>query len=502
MIESALENNITLEEIKSQLQAKDQELVQIKAENVYLKYELEKIKRMLFGSKSERFINTGTNQQLTLGLEGEPQAPVEVQEETISYQRKKAQDKKESVHSRAPLPSHLPRKDVVLEPDNLEEGAKKIGEEITEVLEYTPGLLYVKRYIRPKYALKREEKSIVIAELPSLPIAKGNAGASLISYITISKYVDHLPFYRQVQMFKRMNISIAESTINDWFKGGCQVLEPLYRELVKQIQGKNYLMADETPIAVLDKDKPGSTHQGYHWVYYSPPDKIVCFDYQKGRSKEGPQNFLKDFKGKLQTDGYSAYGIFEGSKDITLLACMAHVRRKFDESLKNDNARASYFLSEIQKLYTIERECKEKSYTDQERAGIRKIQSVPILDNMEQWLKKNIIEVLPKSPIGQAIAYTLSLWNRLIRYTQYGECQIDNNLIENSIRPVALGRKNYLFAGSHSGAERAAMMYSFLGTCKINQVNPSEWLTDVLNRINDHKANKLSELLPNNWKPL
>jgi transposase len=476
------------------------ELDRLKADNLYLKHELEKLKRMLFGAKSERFISTTDPLQYSLGLGNEPKIAPEPVKETISYERTKPQEKKEAVHSRQPLPSHLPRQEEILEPTNKEEGARKIGEEVTEVLEYTPGQLIVKKYIRPKYVL--EDGGIIIADLPSLPIPKGNAGASLISHITVSKFVDHLPFYRQVQMFKRLDASIAESTMNDWFKGGCEVLLPLYEELTKQIKLKDYLMADETPIPVLDKDNPGATHQGYHWVYYSPPYKLVCFDYQKGRSKAGPQTFLKDFKGKLQTDGYSAYGIFEGSKDITLLACLAHVRRKFDEALKNDQERANYFLMKAQALYDIERQCRDEVYDFEQRKALRLQKSVPILEEIEEWLKDNITQVLPQSAIGKAIAYALNLWKRIKRYTEDGQCEIDNNLIENSIRPVALGRKNYMFAGSHDGAQRAAMIYSFLGTCKINNVNPELWLTDVLNRINDHKANKLAELLPSNWKPL
>lgn len=498
MTENALPYNENATGINDILQKKDAQIERLTADNLYLKHELEKLKRMLFGAKSERFISDAHPSQLTLGLGVDPIVAPEPEKETITYERQKPVENKEAVHSRQPLPAHLPRQEVILEPDNKEEGAKRIGEEVTEALEYTPGQLYVKRYVRPKY-VQPQEKGIVIAELPTLPIPKGNAGASLISHITVSKFVDHLPFYRQVQMFKRLDITIAESTINDWFKGGCQALEPLYEELIKKIKQKDYLQADETPLAVLDKDHPGATHQGYHWVYHSPPEKLVCFDYQKGRGKEGPHNFLKGFKGILQTDGYSVYGTFEGHTDITLLACMAHARRKFDEALKNDKDRASFFLNRVQELYAIERQCREEKYTYEKRKVIRQEKALPIMRELEKWLKENITQVLPKSAIGSAIGYTLALWHRLKRYLEDGKCEIDNNLIENSIRPVALGRKNYLFAGSHDGAKRAAMIYSFLGTCKINNVNPEEWLTDVLNRIHDHKANRLSELLPNNW---
>ena len=501
-MENALHENIdpSISSIEAfeLLQKNKVEIGQLKADNLYLRQELEKLKRMIFGSKSERFIGTNDSSQLLLGLDIAPQ-PIEPTKETVTYERKKPEVKDKTVHSRQPLPPHLPRHDEVIEPKEDTTGAKKIGEEITEVLEYTPGQLYVKRYIRPKYVMPTQG-GIVIGELPSLPILKGNAGASLISHIIISKYVDHLPFYRQVQMFKRLEVDLAESTINDWFKSGCTLMEPLYQKLVEVVIRGSYLMADETPLPVLDRDKPGTTHQGYHWVYHSPLEKLVCFDYQRGRGREGPVNFLKNFRGTLQTDGYVAYDIFENKEGITMLSCMAHARRYFEQAKDNDRQRAEYVLTQMQKLYQVERIAREGAFSFEARKQIRMEKSSPILEELEIWLKKNISEVLPKSAIGVAIAYSLGRWGRLKRYIDDGHYEIDNNPIENSIRPVALGRKNYLFAGSHEAAQRAAMIYSFLGSCKKNNVNPCDWLTDVLNRLPDHKVNRLEELLPQNWK--
>jgi transposase len=277
-------------------------------------------------------------------------------------------------------------------------------------------------------------------------------------------------------------------------------MEPLYQKLVEVVIRGSYLMADETPLPVLDRDKPGTTHQGYHWVYHSPLEKLVCFDYQRGRGREGPVNFLKNFRGTLQTDGYVAYDIFENKEGITMLSCMAHARRYFEQAKDNDRQRAEYVLTQMQKLYQVERIAREGAFSFEARKQIRMEKSSPILEELEIWLKKNISEVLPKSAIGVAIAYSLGRWGRLKRYIDDGHYEIDNNPIENSIRPVALGRKNYLFAGSHEAAQRAAMIYSFLGSCKKNNVNPFDWLTDVLNRLPDHKANRLKELLPQNWK--
>ena len=277
-------------------------------------------------------------------------------------------------------------------------------------------------------------------------------------------------------------------------------MQPLYEELQKQVKQSGYLMADETPIKVLDRQKPKDTHKGYHWVYYSPELKTVCFQYRKGRGREGPKEFLRNFEGNLQTDGYKAYDKFDDSEKIHLLGCMAHARRYFDKALKNDPERARYALAKFQQLYDVERQAKQMSLSAQQRYELRQEKSLSILDELEKWMKKQAVQVLPKSAIGEALAYCLRLWKRLCRYTEDGRFEIDNNWVENSIRPVALGRKNYLFAGSHDAAQRAAIIYSFLGTCKKNGVEPFAWLKDILTRLPDHPVNRLEELLPSNWQ--
>ena len=492
------ENDIEQLVLENRTQA--EEITALRTELEYYKHELDKLKRMIYGSKSERYVPANDG-QLALSLEAETVEQKAVETEHIAYTRQKPQKDTEVNHYRAPIPAHLPREEYVINPAGDLTGAKKIGEEITEILEYNPGRLYVKKYIRYKYALP-QDGGILIGELPSLPIPKGNAGPGLLAHLTVNKFADHLPFYRQAQMFKREGVEIAESTINGWFTATCNLIEPLYDKLCHTITKASYLMVDETPIPVLTKDKPGSTHKGYHWVYYSPLDKLVCFDYRKGRGRDGPLDFLKDYRGTLQSDGYTAYDIFDKPGEITLLSCMAHARRKFDEALQNDPETAGYVLTEIQKLYDVERQAREQNLSFDDRRSLRIEKSLPVLTDLEIWMKKKVVEVLPKSAMGIALSYTLGLWNRLIRYIDDGRYEIDNNLVENSIRPVALGRKNYLFAGSHEGAQRAAMMYSFLGTCKKNNINYFTWLKDILERIADHKANRLNELLPGEWLKL
>jgi transposase len=294
----------------------------LKSENAWLKQQLAELKRLIFGAKSERFIGNDINQTNLFDL------PAEVTEEKpteeITYTRNKPQEKKQPL--RMELPAHLPRRDEVIEPDGISADAKKIGEAITEILEYEPANAYVRRIRRPKYIVDQtdEETRIIIASLPTLPIPKGNAGASMLAHILVSKFVDHLPFYRQVQIFKRQDLNIAESIVGGWFNAGCNLLFPLYESLKTKVLSCDYLMADETPIPVQTKDKPGATHKGYHWVYYDPSHKLVLFDYQKTRAREGPDELLKNFSGYLQTDGYTAYNHLGNHSNITLLACMAH----------------------------------------------------------------------------------------------------------------------------------------------------------------------------------
>lgn len=490
-------NTITLsqEEYNEYLQLK-QEHPELKKNLQYLKHELDQLKRVIFGSKSERFISQDKDQ---LSLFEAPETSIEPQKETVTYQRKKETGKKKG-HPRPKISANLPRKEEIVEPEGLTEDMRKIGEEVTEILEYEPGKIYVRKITRPKYVTKNEDQGVKIAELPSLPLPRSNAGAGLLAQIMVGKFIDHLPFYRQIQQFKRQGVVIADSTINDWFCNTCKLLWPLYEKLKNIVSLKDYLMADETPIPVQDSHKQGATHTGYHWVYFSPVDKLVCFDYHPGRDRAGPKAFLENFSGTLQTDGYNAYDQFKDNKNITQLACMAHARRYFEKAQENDNERAGYMLLKIQELYHIERLSKEKGLSYDERYTLRQEKSVPILEEIKTWLDNNLTKVLPKSAIGKAILYMLKFWDRLKGYVQDGKYEIDNNLVENSIRPVALGRKNYLFAGSHQAAQHAAMMYSFFDSCKRNEVNPFDWLKSTLEKIPEHKANKLAELLPHKFK--
>lgn len=483
------------DEIKTEIVAVKLKNERVASENAWLKYQLAELKRMIYGSKSERYIPQDPDQPTLFELPKEDEACKPAEFETVT--RKKPEQKKRHP-LRMEIPAHLPRRTEVIEPENLPEGSKKIGEIITEMLEVEPANIYVRQIIRPKYLVEQddEETRIIAADLPTLPIPKGNAGASMLAHIIVNKFVDHLPFYRQVQIFKRQNVEIPESTIGGWFNASSKLMEPLYETLRGLILSRDYLQVDETPIPVLTKDKPGSMHKGYHWVYYDPGSKQVLFNYQPSRERAGPDEMLESFCGYLQTDGYAAYNNLKNQANITQLACMAHARRKFEHAKDNEPDLVAQIIDMFSDLYDIEREAREKNLSHEEIKTLRLLKAPAILEEMKTWLDDKLLTVPPKSVFGNAVAYTLNLWPRLIRYLDDGRFQIDNNLIENSIRPVALGRKNYLFAGSHEAAQNAAMIYSLLASCKINNVDPFTWLRDTLSVIPDWPVNQLHKLLP------
>jgi transposase len=474
----------------------------LKSQISEMQFQLDQMKRLLFGSKRERFVKKQDENQMTLPFDAEQQEEPEKEKQVITYTREKK--KRENHPGRLALPSHLPVKEIILEPEGDTTGMKCIGKEITDQLEYTPAKLHINRYIRPKYITGEDEnlnQQGIIAQLPTFPIEKGIAGAGLLAQIMIDKFVDHLPVYRQIERFKRDKIKISSSTINGWQESVCNLLAPLYDTLKHRVLSQGYLQVDETPIQVLDKTKKGTTHRGYYWIYYSPLEKVVFFDYRHGRSREGPKKLLKNFAGYLQTDGYIVYDIFKDKKSITLLNCMAHARRGFEKALAYDKKKAEYALGEFQKLYAIEQQARQGNFTPEQRHKLRLDRSLPILNDFGKWIVETYKSVLPKSPMGQATGYCIPRWDNLIAYLHDGSLEIDNNLAENAIRPIALGRKNYLFAGSQRGAERAAMFYSFFATCKRNNVNPFEWLKHTLEVIPGYKVKKLTDLLPQNLKP-
>ena len=499
MIETAIDYKVLYEEsVEQYRKLVNESSMRIAA----FQHELDTLKRLIFGSKNERFVPAESSpSQLSLDIQADAVAACSITKtQKIEYIRNTNQITKEHP-GRTKLPEHLERREIIIEPLQKTEGCKKIGEEITEELEYEPGKLFVNRYVRPKY-VKANNEGIIIAPMVDRPLPKAIVGPGLLAQIIIDKYVDHLPLYRQMERFKREGINLPYSTIGDWIKNGCALIDPLYESLKKLIVQSNYLHADESPIKVLDKDKKGTTHRGYYWVYHNSVEGLVWFDYREGRGREGPVEVLKDFKGYLQTDGYAVYDFFKDKQDIAVLHCMAHARRMFYEATDNDKLIAEYALEQIGLLYEIERKAKDQQLDPEQILQLRQTEAVPVLESLGRWMKEAYLKSLPKSTIGKALGYSIGRWPELMLYTTDGKLNIDNNPVENSIRPVAIGRKNYLFAGSHEAAKRSAILYSLMGTCKLHGINPFIWLRDVLQRIAIHPINKIEELLPHNWQPI
>jgi len=474
------DSNATLEDSNSTLQDS----------NVALKQEVAMLKKLIFGARSEKHKSVSVDaNQLNMFAELEVQ---ENEQEPIISEVKGYKKTRKTHPGRQPLPDHLPVKEIVIEPEVNTAGMNKVGELITETLDYTPASLTRIRYIRPKYA-KQDGTGIVIGSMPDRSLPKCIAEAGLLSHIITSKFVDHLPFYRQIDRFKRdYKLPIPSSTLNDWFAATCSLMEPLYNVLKEKVLDTHYLQADESPIKVMDNNRVGKTHQGYQWVYHNPLAKLILFDYRKGRGMHGPKELLSGYTGILQCDGYKVYDKIARKENMKLAACLAHVRRKYVDAKDSDKTLATYALNLFSEIYKHEAEAK----VSEDRKTYRNDYVLPLIKQLRNWIDEESIKVLPKSPIGKAMTYTINQWDKIMTIFTSSEIELDNNLIENKIRPLALGRKNYLFAGSHKGAQRIAMMYSFFASCKANDVNPYQWLKSTLEKIPNHSIQNLEELLP------
>ena len=492
--------NSTIASKESQIADKESQIIKLNGDLAAAKFQIEQFRRMIFGSKRERFETKIDWRQLTLDFEpktAEIAEAVKIERELIrvAYERKKP---KKEHQGRMALPSHLPVVETVIEPLEDTTNMVCIGREITEELDYTPAKLHINRIIRPKYITKEDERGNqqqVIAEL-NRPIAKCIASPALLSMIFTDKYIFHLPLYRILNRIIQMGVPLPSSTLESWVKLGADLIRPLYAVHRLHVFSEIYQMIDESPIKVQDRDKPGACHQGYMWVRYAPLTKSVLFEYYKNRSTQGPIDDLATFKGFIQTDGYSGYTYLASKQDITHLSCWAHARRYFDKALENDMQRASHVMKLIQLLYAIEALARESEMTHHERHALRLDKALPIINEIGQYIYNERDKVTPKSPIGKAFEYCANRWISLQNYLTNGMLEIDSNLVENSIRPLALGRKNYLFAGSHDAAKDIAMWYSFFASCKKNDIDPQKWLTHVIHTINDTKTSQLKYLLP------
>ena len=486
MYESAYLNVVNYASLK---RSDHLQLLREKDEKIrYLSFELEQLKRALFGSKSERFEHSVIAEQLELFAALERQI-VELQEEQITYKRRKVKRKPK----RTKLPEHLERVVTILEPEVNVDVMQKMGEAVQEKLAYTPAKLYVKKTVRPKY--KDSKGAFHIADLPPDPFPRSVASPSLAAHIAVNKYVDHQPLYRQSKIWDRQSIDLSRSTMCGIIRKGAELLEPLYEAMTSMAMNSNYLMADESSIPVLHKDqKDSKALKGCMLVKVAPQECITIMEYIKTKEKINLISSLQSFKGHLQVDGNVSYEDLDKKQDVHLMHCLVHSRRYFEKALDYDRVKAQWMLTKIQQLYKIERST--KGQTIETILYVRQTHAQPILDDIKNWLEENLVLSDPPNPMQRAIRYMLKRWKGLTRYIEAAHLRPDNNLIENQIRPLALGRKNYLFAGSDRGAHHAAIFYSFFATCKMNGLNPFAWLQDVYSRISEHPINQINLLIP------
>lgn len=482
--------------LKKKLENSEREIEKLKYMLFEANYQLGQWKKRFFGSTSERFVPSYAD-QLVMDLELTPPDTAETEPVKIEYLRKLPSTEDKSKPVRLHLPEHLKREVTEIYPEGDLSGMVYMGKQVTERLEVTPQSFKVIQEIRHKYMDVENGRKIITPTLPERALFKTIAGPGLIADMLVAKYVDSLPITRQLSRFARMGVTIAKSTVNGWIKNTCEFLEPLYDLHIKAVLDSDYLQVDETPVRVLDQSKDAGIRKSYHWVYYSPPDRLVMFDFQQGRDKTAPQKYLKTFKGTLQTDAYAVYNQFD-TAGITMAGCLAHSRRKFADAQDNDPM-ARIPLSEFQQLYAIEHNAKVRRLDQDQLKEERQKNALPIFTRLKLWMKNYQLKTTPSSPMGKAIGYFMNNWKRLTAYLGNGKTLIDNNPVERAIRVSAIGKRNFLFHGTHEGGQWAAMLYSFFGTCKLHQINPLEWLTDVLIRMPEYKKDKIQELLPQNW---
>ncbi|MBI2002931.1 MAG: IS66 family transposase [candidate division NC10 bacterium] len=473
---------------------------------------LEKLLRWRYGPRRERVPENqlflfavgmvGTDQDL-------PPAPKEAA----------ASKPKGPGHGRQRLPGTLERRRVVYDLGEEERRCpechgelKPIGEEVSERLEYVPASLYVIEEACQKYAC-RQGCTVVTAPKPMRPIEKGLPGPGLLAQVAVSKYGDHLPLHRQEGIYQRQGVTLSRKTMGDWMRQCAELVEPLFDRMKQRALESKVMQTDDTPVGVLDLALP-RTRTGRIWTYVGDAaHPYTVYDYTANRSRDGPEAFLKEFSGFLQADAYSGYDALykDRKRDVREVACWAHARRKFYEAQSSDVMRSMVLLAYIRLLYDVEREARDLQLNREGRLALRQARSVPILKDIQAYLQRERSRVLPKSPEGHAIAYALSNWKALVRYCESnwkalvrycedGDLEIDNNGAERSLRGVAVGRKNWMFFGSDNGGRTAAILTSFITTCKRLHIDPFVYLRDIFERIGTHPDSRLDELLPDQWK--
>lgn len=474
-----------------------------------LRHEIAAATRVRFGRQTEKL----TPGQLSLFKEDHAVqiAALEQQLEQLVPEPEPPEPKRKG---RKPLPAHLPREERVLDLEtevcDCGHALHRLGEERSETLDYIPASFVVRETVRIKYACRACEK-VHVAELPKKPIRKGRPEPGLIAQVVIAKYCDHLPLYRQSQIYQREGVSLTRGTMADWVGRASALLEPVVDRMRALVLTGGKLHTDDTPVRVLEAGKKQvQSSTGRFWAYLldqstsDPPGAtrpLVVYDYTPSRSAKGPQVFLEGYEGYLQADAYPGYQALYDSERVQEVACWAHARRYFEALLEQPSPIAEAVVARIAELYRIESEIVAGLNSHAERAAARQTHALPLLENLKIYIDETLPTVPAKSAIAEAMGYVAKRWAALTRYCEHGALSIDNNPVERSIRSLAIGRKNWLFAGSHAGGRRAANLYSLINTCKLNDIDPHAYLTDVIGRIPNHDPERIDELLPIHWSP-
>ncbi len=515
MLQDKDQQLFSLQAIITQLQ-QQQEKLQSQAEEAIRKgWQLDEFTNMLFGKKSERFVQYSDDAnytQPTLGSvfeTGDVEAVIAASRARAVAEKELADQQSGESKTNRHLKAHKGHKgrrtyaveEVITEVDyeGDKTGLKRMGKKVVVVYDYLPGKVVKSTTHFIKYI--DAEGQIYKAPVPPRVIEKGRVSNRLVAHMQVEKFVYSSPYYRLNKKMQHIGAAFAASTVNGWDEICYRKLKRLLKLFKKVINEQDYLQMDEVPIDYVNDVGKGKCSSGYFWVINAPRQKLVLFEFNPSRGSAVPKELLKDFKGKLQCDGLSSYkSAFKDNEEVTLLGCLAHIRRGFFKAKNNNLALARYFLNETRIIYDIEAYCDYKCLSDQERVAIRKKHVKPILDQVKEWLLQNKSEATPDSPTGKAFTFAINHWDLMYHYVEDGKILPDNNGAERAIRPVTLYRKNSLFAGNENGARRAALFFSLLETCKLNNIDPFEYLCDVYDRIHDCPASGLHELLPNRWK--
>ena len=475
------------------------------------------LNRQLFGRKSEKLPIIDPNYpDLFAGMLPEnAQQIAEAHDEAVDKIVKTKEERRQEKKNRIMMEDLPVLEQVILTPDNLDTNLyKKIGQEVTRIVEHKPGQLYIKEIIREKWGLKdntatapKGMSGVLIAPMPLLPIYKGIAGASLLAEILLQKYEYHMPYYRQIKQYSHLGMKgLTESTVDGWFKQTMELLRPLYEVLKAEVMKADYVQADETTTPVMNKETHKAAKE-YLWMVRAVIQRLVLFHYDQGSRAGAVIEALANrynFKGYLQCDGFAGYETaFKTNPDVGLVNCMVHIRRHFEQALDENRPMAEHGIMEIQHLYKIERMCDDAGLSPDERKAKRQELARPIMEAMKLWMETEGVKYSENSLIGKAITYAYTRWDNMMRYLEDGRLLLDNNLAENEIRPITLGRKNYLFCGNHEAAQNMAVVCSLLATCRNHNVNPRYYLNDIISQMPYHtKASheELLQLLPHKWK--